>query len=48
MIPNNQTEVSEHERLRGLLETLSAYVEQFHGGSVQMVAYDGKVLKVRL
>lgn len=48
MIPNNQTDVTETERLRALLEQLSAYVEQFHGGSVQMVAYDGKVLKVRL
>lgn len=31
-----------------LLEKLSAYIEHFHGGSVQMVSLDGRVLKVRL
>lgn len=35
-------------QLRGLLEKLSSYVEQFHGGSVEFVAFDGKTLKVRL
>lgn len=36
------------EQLRALVEKLSAYIEQFHGGSVEMVAFDGKVLTVRL
>lgn len=36
------------ERLRGLIEQLSAYIEHYHGGSVEMVAFDGKVLKVKL
>jgi Fe-S cluster biogenesis protein NfuA len=45
---NNIENVSEEERIRALLEQLSAYIEQFHGGSVEMVAYEGKVLKVRL
>lgn len=40
--------VSTEERLRALLEQLSAYIEHFHGGSVEMVAYDGGILKVRL
>lgn len=44
---NNQL-APEKERLRALLEQVSAYIEQFHGGSVEMVSYDGKVLKVRL
>ncbi|RME91399.1 MAG: NifU family protein, partial [Anaerolineae bacterium] len=39
---------SKEEQLRGLIEQLSAYVEQFHGGSVEFVSFDGKVLKVRL
>jgi Fe-S cluster biogenesis protein NfuA len=42
--PNSSTE----ERLRALIEQISAYVEQFHGGSVEMVSFDGKVVKVRL
>jgi len=35
-------------QLRGLLDKISAYVEQFHGGSVEFVSFDGKRLKVRL
>jgi Fe-S cluster biogenesis protein NfuA len=36
------------DRLRALVERLSAYIEQYHGGSVQFVAFDGTVLKVHL
>jgi len=36
------------EQLKTLLEQLSAYIEQFHGGSVEFVSFDGEVLKVRL
>jgi Fe-S cluster biogenesis protein NfuA len=36
------------KRLRDLIERLSAYIEQYHGGSVQMISLEGKVLKVRL
>ncbi len=35
-------------QIRGLIEKLDAYVEQFHGGSVEFVALDGKTLSVRL
>lgn len=41
-------EFSREERVQALLERLSAYIEHFHGGSVEMVALEGKVLKVRL
>ena len=42
-------ETTSHEdQLRGLIDKLSAYVEQFHGGTVEVVSFDGKVLKVRL
>ncbi|MGE5124240.1 MAG: NifU family protein [Acidobacteriaceae bacterium] len=36
------------EQVRVLIQRLSAYIEQFHGGSVEFIAFDGKVLKVRL
>ena len=36
------------EQVRVLIDRLSAYIEQFHGGSVEMVSFDGHVLKVRL
>lgn len=39
---------SDMERLRALLEQLNGYIETYHGGSVEMVSFDGKVLKVRL
>ncbi len=39
---------TQEQQLRTLLEKVSAYVEQFHGGTVQFVAFDGKVLKVKL
>jgi Fe-S cluster biogenesis protein NfuA len=40
--------ISQEDQLRGLLDKLSAYVEQFHGGTVEFVSFDGKVLKVHL
>lgn len=43
-IPN----YTEEERLRALIEKISAYIEHFHGGSVEMISYDGKTLKVKM
>jgi Fe-S cluster biogenesis protein NfuA len=40
--------ISLEERMRGLVEQLSAYIEHFHGGSVEYVSFDGKRLKVKL
>jgi Fe-S cluster biogenesis protein NfuA len=41
-------EAPKEERLRDLLERISAYIEHYHGGSVQMVSLDGEVLKVKM
>jgi Fe-S cluster biogenesis protein NfuA len=41
-------QASYEESVRALIEQISAYVEQFHGGKVEMVALEGNVLKVRL
>lgn len=38
----------DEEQLLALLEKINAYIEQYHGGSVEMVSLDGKTLKVRL
>lgn len=35
-------------QVRQLLEKLSAYIEQFHGGTVEFVGLEGDTLKVRL
>ena len=34
--------------MRDLLDRISAYIEQYHGGSVEMVSLEGNVLKVRM
>jgi Fe-S cluster biogenesis protein NfuA len=36
------------EQIKTLVDKISAYVEQFHGGSVEFVSFDGNRLKVRL
>ena len=41
-------EASYEQRVKALIDKISAYVEQYHGGRVEMVALEGKVLKVRL
>jgi Fe-S cluster biogenesis protein NfuA len=46
--PPSVPEIPLEERLRGLIEQLNAYIEHYHGGSVEMVSFDGKVLKVKL
>jgi len=45
----NATSVhTQEEQIRSLLERVSAYVEQFHGGTVEFAGFDGKTLRVRL
>ena len=41
-------EASDEERMRALIEGLSAYIEYYHGGSVEMVSYDDNRLIVRM
>ncbi|HEX9091134.1 MAG TPA: NifU family protein [Anaerolineales bacterium] len=45
--PMNATAPLE-EQVRVLIQRLSAYIEQFHGGSVEFISFDGQILKVRL
>lgn len=48
MVAPDETTVEYQQRLQALLDRLSAYIEQYHGGSVEMVALEDNVLKVRL
>ena len=43
--PGNHTT---EDQVKALVEKISAYVEQFHGGAVEFVSFDGNRLKVRL
>lgn len=38
----------EYARLNALIETLSAYIEQYHGGAVKLVGFDGRVVQVHM
>lgn len=46
--PNNPNPFTKTEQLKALIEQLDAYITNYHGGSVELVEYDGKSLKVRL
>jgi Fe-S cluster biogenesis protein NfuA len=48
MVTPVQSDATPEEQMRALITKLSSYIEQFHGGSVEMVSFDGKVLKVRM
>ena len=36
------------ERLSNLIENLSSYIEFYHGGSVKLISFDGRVARVEL
>jgi Fe-S cluster biogenesis protein NfuA len=36
------------ERVQALIDNLSAYIEQYHGGSVELIDFNGQVAKVKL
>ncbi|KUK46362.1 MAG: hypothetical protein XD73_0764 [Anaerolinea thermophila] len=39
---------SREERLRGLIEQIDAYIDHYHGGSVEFISLEQNVLRVRL
>ena len=41
-------EFPQRESLQALVESLSAYIEQYHGGAVRYLGVEGNVLKVKL
>ena len=36
------------EQMENLIENISAYIEQYHGGSAEMVSFEDDVVRVRL
>jgi Fe-S cluster biogenesis protein NfuA len=38
----------EQKRMQALVENISAYIEQYHGGWVELVSFEDNVLKVKL
>jgi Fe-S cluster biogenesis protein NfuA len=41
-------EASDEERMRALIEVLSAYIEYYHGGAVEMVSFENDELTVTM
>ncbi len=39
---------AEVQRMQALIKNISAYIEQYHGGTVELVSFDGDALVVRL
>jgi Fe-S cluster biogenesis protein NfuA len=48
MNKHNHKIVSDQERMQALIENISAYIEQYHGGWVKLVSFEGNTLKVEL
>ncbi len=46
MTPNANYPVP--EQIKGLIDQLNAFIEHYHGGKVELISFDGKVVKVRL
>ncbi|HSV86395.1 MAG TPA: NifU family protein [Levilinea sp.] len=44
----SNSQYSTGDQLQGLIEQLDAYISQYHGGTVELVSFDGKVVKVHL
>ena len=44
----NSLDFTPEERLHALIDTLDAYISHYHGGSVELVNFDGRRLVVRL
>ena len=45
---NHAVDATPQERMQALIDVISAYIEQYHGGSVEMVSYDGEILTVKM
>jgi Fe-S cluster biogenesis protein NfuA len=45
---NHIVGASEEDQLRELIEALSAYIEQYHGGWVHLVSYKDGVVEVEM
>ena len=45
---NHLVDLPAQEAMGKLVEAISAYIEQVHGGWVKLVDFDGEVLKVEL
>ncbi len=36
------------EQMEHLIESISAYIEQYHGGSAELISFEGNLVKIKL
>jgi Fe-S cluster biogenesis protein NfuA len=36
------------EQMENLIQSISAYIEQYHGGSAELISFEGDIVKVKL
>ncbi len=36
------------EQMDNLIQSISAYIEQYHGGSAELISFEGEIVKVKL
>lgn len=41
-------DASAQERMKTLIDTLSSYIEHFHGGSLELIEFNGERLRIRM
>ncbi len=46
--PNLAADATDQERMRALIDHLSGYMEFYHGGSLELISFDGETLKIRM
>lgn len=47
-VDNLTNAASDEEKMRALIKTISAYIEHYHGGAVEMVDFRDSVLTVKM
>lgn len=48
MTDHSHKVVSDEEKMKALLERVSAYIEQYHGGHVEFVSYKDNIVTVKM
>jgi Fe-S cluster biogenesis protein NfuA len=48
MLSDDQTTFTVEEKVKALIEQLDSYIQQYHGGSVEVVGLEGNQLKIHL
>ena len=48
MTPHIEPNFSKEEQIAGLIEQISAFIEQYHHGYVELVEIEGDVIKVHM